>query len=163
LGPSTQQPQAIAARQIAALKLPDALVLLPFGNDGVGVPGPFIAAAPDAMRILLLRPGDLPPLGADMVLVRLHADAASSESDTRALGFFGKRKYYVETGRKGLIIRILERKEESSFCEQRSRKTLLVWRGFVAPALPCARKFRVWMLRGHLRGGLRSVWQARRR
>jgi len=51
------------------------VVVLPYGNDGVGVPGPFIAAAPDAMRILLLRPGDAPPPGSVRVAIR--ADASS--------------------------------------------------------------------------------------
>jgi hypothetical protein len=71
--PATMQPQAAAARAAAAF--PGALVLLPFGNDGVGIPGPFIASAPDNMRILLLHPGDLPQLQA--VVVTLAIDNAS--------------------------------------------------------------------------------------
>ena len=60
--PATMQPQARAARfatQAAATY--NALVLLPYGNDGVGIPGPFIATAPDNMRILLLHPGTRVP------------------------------------------------------------------------------------------------------
>ncbi len=54
IAPATMQPQGAAARAAAALATPDTLVLLPFGNDGVGVAGPFIAAAPDDLRILLI-------------------------------------------------------------------------------------------------------------
>ncbi len=61
LAPATMQPQAAAARAAAAY--PGRLVLVPFGNDGVGIPGPFIASAPDNMRILLLRPATVPPPG----------------------------------------------------------------------------------------------------
>lgn len=71
--PATMQPQAAAAR--AAARYHGALVLLPFGNDGVGIPGPFIAAAPDAMRLLLLRPGTVPP--AQAVAVTLPIDNES--------------------------------------------------------------------------------------
>jgi hypothetical protein len=73
LAPATMQPQGRAARLAAAW--PGAVVALPYGNDGVGVPGPFIAAAPDGMRILLLRPGETPPPGAVRAAIR--ADAAS--------------------------------------------------------------------------------------
>ncbi len=49
----TMQPQGAAA--IAAARLPpDALVLIPRGNDGVGVAGAFIAAAPDRLRLRLV-------------------------------------------------------------------------------------------------------------
>ena len=68
LAPATMQPQGRAAHLAAAY--PGALVALPYGNDGVGVPGPFIAAAPDAMRILLLRPGEAVPPGSVRVAIR---------------------------------------------------------------------------------------------
>jgi hypothetical protein len=70
-----------------AARQPGALALVPFGNDGVGVPGPFIAAAPNRQRIELLR-GPLPRLGAtaqDIVLATPNADAASRESGAAAL------------------------------------------------------------------------------
>ncbi len=54
VAPATMQPQGAAARAAGVLAKPETLVLLPFGNDGVGVPGPFIAAAPDALRIQLI-------------------------------------------------------------------------------------------------------------
>ena len=73
LAPATMQPQGRAARLASAY--PGAVVALPYGNDGVGVPGPFIAASPDAMRLILLRPGDAVPPGAVRVAIR--ADQAS--------------------------------------------------------------------------------------
>lgn len=79
LAPATMQPQGRAARLAAAF--PGAVVALPYGNDGVGVPGPFIAAAPDSMRILLLRPGEALPLGAVRVAIR-----ADKESRDVAVG-----------------------------------------------------------------------------
>ena len=75
LAPATMQPQGRAARLAAAW--PGAVVALPYGNDGVGVPGPFIEAAPDAMRLILLRPGDTVPPGAVRVAIR--ADQSSRE------------------------------------------------------------------------------------
>jgi hypothetical protein len=71
--PATMQPQAACARAAAAR--PGTLIMLPFGNDGVGIPGPFIAAAPDGMRILLLHPGPVPHLAG--WLVPLAIDNAS--------------------------------------------------------------------------------------
>ncbi|MBU6448569.1 MAG: glycosyltransferase family 39 protein [Rhodospirillales bacterium] len=75
LAPSTMQPQGRAAHLAAAY--PGAVVALAYGNDGVGVPGPFMAAAPDAMRIILLHPGDAVPPGAVRVAIR--ADEKSRE------------------------------------------------------------------------------------
>ncbi len=77
--PSTMQPQALAARQIAAYAAPGALVLLPHGNDGVGIPGPFIQAAPENLRIKLIRSGELPDLSNEdeVFLANINADAAS--------------------------------------------------------------------------------------
>lgn len=88
--PLTQQPQARAAHMAA--HYPEALVLLPYGNDGVGIPGPFIAAAPDAMKILLLHPGTPPDTAArEIILVTIGADAASRRAIAQALAEFGSR------------------------------------------------------------------------
>ncbi len=86
LAPATMQPQGLAARAAARFP-PTALVLLPFGNDGVGVPGPFIAAAPDTLRLQLLRPG-APPVWQNeryLLLATLRADAASRQAVQSAL------------------------------------------------------------------------------
>jgi hypothetical protein len=79
---ATMQPQARAARQIARLEMPKALILLPFGNDGVGVPGPFIAAAPGNFNIELIRPDTRPDLSkaTSVILPLIRADGASSAS-----------------------------------------------------------------------------------
>jgi len=74
--PATMQPQGLAARAAAAY--PGALVLVPYGNDGVGIPGPFIAMAPDDMRILLLRPGAVHELsGQEAVMADIAIDNSS--------------------------------------------------------------------------------------
>ncbi|MDE8348316.1 MAG: glycosyltransferase family 39 protein [Acidocella sp.] len=75
--PATAQPQAAAA--VAANSNAHILVLLPYGNDGVGIPGPFIAAAQPAMRIILIHGATLPDLSAEprVILATLMLDDAS--------------------------------------------------------------------------------------
>ncbi len=55
--PLTMQPARIAASEAARLA-GDAVVLVPAGNDGVGIVGAFGIEAPPALPILLIRPGD---------------------------------------------------------------------------------------------------------
>ncbi|MCW8307172.1 glycosyltransferase family 39 protein [Acidiphilium sp. PA] len=55
IAPQTMQPARRTARTAAALAGADALVLVPFGNDGVGIPGPFIAAAPSHLLVQIVR------------------------------------------------------------------------------------------------------------
>ena len=50
--PETMQPQAQTARAAARLEAPGALVLVPYGNDGVGVLAAFVREAPASMRLL---------------------------------------------------------------------------------------------------------------
>ena len=52
--PQTMQPQAQATREAAALAGPEGLVLIPRGNDGVGVVGAVIQSAPDWLRLLVV-------------------------------------------------------------------------------------------------------------
>ncbi len=59
LRPETMQPQGAAALAAARLSAPT-LVLVPRGNDGVGVAGAFVAAAPDRLRVRLVNAGDTP-------------------------------------------------------------------------------------------------------
>jgi hypothetical protein len=61
LAPSTAQPQAAAAAQSPA----HILILLPTGNDSVGIPGPFIEAAQPNQRIILIHDAILPDLSAE--------------------------------------------------------------------------------------------------
>lgn len=90
LAPSTQQPQGLAARQLRGLNTQSALVLLPFGNDGVGIPGPFIAAAPDALRLKLLTPNAQPDLSREnrVVLALLPVDDSSKKTGVDLLARF---------------------------------------------------------------------------
>ncbi|MGD0431563.1 MAG: glycosyltransferase family 39 protein [Acetobacteraceae bacterium] len=59
LAPQTMQP-ARATAQAAAAWVEDGVVLLPRGNDGVGVVGAFAIEAPPALPLLLIRPDDTP-------------------------------------------------------------------------------------------------------
>jgi hypothetical protein len=88
--PATMQPQGIAARQLRGFATPSSLVLLPFGNDGVGIPGPFIASAPAYLRLELIKPGPLPDLTAEhhVILVTIHIDAASKLETATTLAKF---------------------------------------------------------------------------
>jgi 4-amino-4-deoxy-L-arabinose transferase-like glycosyltransferase len=54
--PETMQPARATAASAAAMAGADGLVLLPRGNDGVGVVGPFLAESPDWLRVLLVEP-----------------------------------------------------------------------------------------------------------
>ncbi len=88
--PSTMQKQGFAARQAARLDMSAALVLLPYGNDGVGIPGPFIAAAPDRMRIELIKPGAQPDFSGEktVILALLRGDDASKQTTSSMLASF---------------------------------------------------------------------------
>ncbi len=87
--PSTMQPQGLAALAAAREATPGTLVLVPFGNDGVGVPGPFIAAAPDNMVIELVR-GTPPDVAAyrRVIVAAIAADGSSRAASRRLLAGF---------------------------------------------------------------------------
>jgi 4-amino-4-deoxy-L-arabinose transferase-like glycosyltransferase len=59
LAPQTMQPAGAAAHAAAALVL-DGIVLLPRGNDGVGVVGAFAIESPPALPLLLIPAGATP-------------------------------------------------------------------------------------------------------
>ena len=111
LAPATMQPQALAARQISYLAPPGTLVLLPYGNDGVGIPGPFIAAAPHTMRILLLHPGNMPKLTREksLALALLNADSDGSTSTAQAAAYLQAQKCFTETPATKLALSFLNR------------------------------------------------------
>ena len=82
--PETMQPQAQAARAARQLASNGSLVLVPYGNDGVGVLAAFVNEAPADMRIRRVDPGqDMTPLlsaaaaSPRVVLVLLGLDADS--------------------------------------------------------------------------------------
>jgi hypothetical protein len=82
LSPRTMQP-ARAAAASAAPYAAGALVLLPAGNDGVGIPGAFGIEAPAATRLRLVRPGDTlvaPPEYHRVILALLAQDRDSTAS-----------------------------------------------------------------------------------
>ncbi|MDD2876193.1 MAG: glycosyltransferase family 39 protein [Acidiphilium sp.] len=55
IAPQTMQPAARTVRLATEAAGPRTLVLVPFGNDGVGIPGPFIAASPNTMTVRIVR------------------------------------------------------------------------------------------------------------
>ncbi len=81
LRPETMQPMRDTAREAAALADANTVVLLPRGNDGVGVVGAFIAEAPDRLRILLVDPATSPAalrgIAPRLLLARLGRDRDS--------------------------------------------------------------------------------------
>ena len=92
LSPATMQPAGRTARA-AALLPADTLVILPFGNDGVGVPGPFVAAAPAQMHILVARAAGPAVLAAArrfprVAVARIEADGASRALVPRLAALF---------------------------------------------------------------------------
>ncbi len=107
--PATMQPQGIAARQAAAL--PGTLILLPFGNDGVGVPGPFISKLPDSARVELLHPGQMPDLAhvPNIVLVNIPADGASRAARAQAQAYLQNQKCFTVAPATTFLVQILNR------------------------------------------------------
>ncbi|MBB5373831.1 glycosyltransferase family 39 protein [Acidocella aromatica] len=100
---STMQPQGLAAREAASY--PGALVVVPLGNDGVGVPGPFIAAAPDAMRLRLFRAGPALDVQGEtqVVLVTLGVDGASQAASAQMLDAMRLDRCFTQVARTPLI------------------------------------------------------------
>jgi len=88
--PATMQPQGIAARQSRELTTASSLFLLPFGNDGVGIPGPFIATATNNIRLELLKPGSPPDLTAEhrVILTTIAIDTGSKQQIATSLAKF---------------------------------------------------------------------------
>jgi len=85
LAPSTMQPQALAARQAAALATPATLVLVPYGNDGVGIPGPFIAAAPGSLTIQIIKSPPTLAHQTRIILATITADDSSRQTVSATL------------------------------------------------------------------------------
>ncbi len=56
--PETMQPQAQAARAARSLADSGSLVLVPYGNDGVGVLAAFVSESPDSLHIRRVDPGE---------------------------------------------------------------------------------------------------------
>ncbi len=79
LAPLTMQPARRAAA--AAAPFTDAIALVPYGNDGVGIPGAFGIEAPPDLPLLLIRPGEapvIPPQFQRALLITLSQDRDST-------------------------------------------------------------------------------------
>ncbi|MEO8713731.1 MAG: glycosyltransferase family 39 protein [Acetobacteraceae bacterium] len=92
LRPETMQPAREAARTAASLAGADAVVVLPRGNDGVGVVGPFLAELPNRTRVLLVGANEdpsalrarLPPGPVVLALLGQDADSLAASDTIRA-------------------------------------------------------------------------------
>lgn len=82
--PETMQPQAATAREAARLAGPTGIVLVPHGNDGVGVAGAFLLAAPAHLRVQIIT---TPPsaIAEDRVVLALLALDQESRATTARL------------------------------------------------------------------------------
>jgi len=109
--PQTMQPQGVTARAAAARAGPDGLVLLPRGNDGVGVVGAFITAAPDWLHVLIVR--DTTAEAAiraraapypRVILAMLGVDASSRATLPHLLGAFQGARCWRQADRESHII-----------------------------------------------------------
>jgi hypothetical protein len=113
LSPRTMQPYRIAAAEAADLA-GDGIVLLPRGNDGVGIVGAFAIEAPPALPILLIRPTDpianrirpyrrvvlaLLPQDRDSTATILKLHAALSTPDWRRVATGADVEVYERTGK----------------------------------------------------------------
>lgn len=58
LHPATMQPARATAREAARVAGAEGVVLIPFGDDGVGIPAPFVTEAPDWLRLRIVRRDD---------------------------------------------------------------------------------------------------------
>ncbi|MGC9269287.1 glycosyltransferase family 39 protein [Acidiphilium sp.] len=85
IAPQTMQPAARTARSAAANSGPDTLVVVPFGNDGVGIPGPFIAAAPSRLLVQIIRTADAVHPAAMMRFHRIIIANITVDSSSRTL------------------------------------------------------------------------------
>ena len=77
LRPETMQPARLTARAAASL-VQDGVVLVPYGNDGVGIVGAFALESPPGIRLIAIHPDTPPPSGyRRVVLARMAQDEAS--------------------------------------------------------------------------------------
>ncbi len=83
LRPETMQPMRDAANEAARLADAGSVVLLPRGNDGVGVVGAFVTEAPDDLRLLLVGPG-AGVAAVQRVAPRLILPLLARDADSRA-------------------------------------------------------------------------------
>jgi hypothetical protein len=108
--PETMQPARAAARGASVLA-GDGVVVLPRGNDGVGIVGAFAAEAPPAMPLLLAGPADTPeriraraaPFTRATIAL-LGQDGASRATLPAMLGAFDGASCWRPAGGDGLVL-----------------------------------------------------------
>jgi hypothetical protein len=107
LAPQTMQPQQRAARDATAFT-DNPLILLPYGNDGVGIPAQFMQGAPTNARLFLLR-GAMPDLSAEphILLATIAIDARSTAETAMAKAAFAADRCYRATAPTALITSVL--------------------------------------------------------
>ena len=92
LRPETMQPMRDTAREAAHRADAQTIVLLPHGNDGVGLVGAFVAEAPDNLRLLLVdrhtEVTALHGLAPRLALARLDRDSESGATVASLLAGF---------------------------------------------------------------------------
>ena len=93
--PRTMQPARAAAAE-AAKPGHGEVVLLPRGNDGVGIVGAFGIEAPPALPLLLIRPGD--PIAARVAKYRRVALAALAQDSDSVAAIAGARAALAQAG-----------------------------------------------------------------
>lgn len=109
IAPATMQPATRTARAAAAADRPNTLVLIPFGNDGVGIPGPFIAAAPPSMKILIVRHATADTLTASaayrrIIIADIMVDTSSRRLIPRLNALFATSCWQRETSPAAITI-----------------------------------------------------------
>lgn len=100
--PETMQPQAAAIHAAARLAGPDGIVLVPHGNDGVGIVGAVLMSAPPDMRLLLVVEQDAASLRAAVrpwprvVLALLELDGQSRAASAVMRAAFARQECWRE-------------------------------------------------------------------
>jgi hypothetical protein len=85
IAPATMQPASRLAHAAAKHAGSHTLVLLPFGNDGVGIPGPFIAASPNPLHITLVHQAGPRVLAEAAEFHQVRIPGIAVDSQSRAL------------------------------------------------------------------------------
>lgn len=82
----TMQPQAAVVRAATVLAGGRGVVLVPRGNDGVGVAGVFLLAAPAALRVMVVEkpPPEIPALRVVLALLELDRESRATSAALRA-------------------------------------------------------------------------------
>ena len=97
LAPGTMQPAGGAAAAVARLGAADAVVMLPRGNDGVGIPGAFAIESPPDRPLMLVLGGDTPATLIARMAGRRRIIAVSIEQDEASRAATGVMRRFLST------------------------------------------------------------------